>query len=300
MQVDLNLLTALDALLENRSVAGAADQLLLSAPAMSRTLGRIRRTTGDQILVRTGRTMTPTPYAESIRDEVHELVGRAHAALRPDVELDVATIDRAFTLRANEAVAYELGARLIANLREKAPNLALRILAEPSTDKSDLRQGLVDLEISASKSELPEHNHEVIGIDSLVVVLRRGHPSGSRKLTAKRFAEADHILVSRRGHLSDLIDRHLEEHGLARRVVASAPTTSVALHVVAETDLLVVVPAKMCRFQIDSLSLESRKLPFRLPGPQLLMTWHQRSDNDRAHAWLRDEFRAAAAEIYGN
>jgi DNA-binding transcriptional LysR family regulator len=300
MQVDLNLLTALDALLENGSVAGAADQLRLSAPAMSRTLGRIRRTTGDQIMVRTGRTMTPTPYAESIRDEVHELVRRAHAALRPDVELDVATIARTFTLRANEAVAYELGARLVANLRETAPNVALRILAEASTDKSDLRQGLVDLEISASKSELPEHNHEVIGIDSLVVVLRRGHPSGSRKLTVKRFAEADHILVSRRGHLSDLIDKHLEEQGLSRRVVASAPTSSAALHVVAETDLLVVVPGQMCRLQIKSLGLDSRELPFRLPGPELLMTWHQRSDDDRAHEWLRDQFRAAAAEIYEN
>lgn len=63
MQLNLNLLIALDALLEEGSVAGAAERLHLSQPAMSRTLGRIRRATGDQILVRTGRTMTPTPYA---------------------------------------------------------------------------------------------------------------------------------------------------------------------------------------------------------------------------------------------
>ena len=72
-----------------------------------------------------------------------------HAALRPNVELDLATIDRTFTLRANDAVVYELGARLVANVRKGAPNVTLRILAEPSTDTGDLRQGLVDLEISA-------------------------------------------------------------------------------------------------------------------------------------------------------
>jgi DNA-binding transcriptional LysR family regulator len=299
MQLDLNLLTALDALLVNGSVGGAADQLELSAPAMSRTLGRIRRTTGDQIMVRTGRTMTPTPYAESIRDEVHELVRRAHTALRPDVELDLATLDRTFTLRANAAVVYGLGTRLVANIRKHAPNVTLRILAEPSSNTVDLRQGLVDLEISASKPELPEHNYEVIGEDKLVAVFRSRHPIGNKKLTPKRFAEADHIMVSRRGRVWDLIDEHLEHHELTRRVVASAPTSEAALDFVSETDLVVVVPGQMCRHSIESLGLESRELPFRVTAPQLLMIWHQRSDDDRAHAWLRDQFRTAAAEIYG-
>jgi DNA-binding transcriptional LysR family regulator len=300
MQLDLNLLTALDALLRNGSVAGAAEELHLSAPAMSRTLGRIRRTTGDQILVRTGRTMTPTPYAEAIRDEVHELVRRANATLQPVVELDLATLERVFTLRANDAVVYGLGAGLVSSVRARAPHVALRILAEPSTDTSDLRRGLVDLEISASKPELPEHNCEVIGQDRLAAVFRRRHPIGSGKLTAKRFAEADHIIVSRRGHLSDLIDERLERQGLSRRVVGSAPTTTAALHVVAESDLLVVVPELMCRVQIKSLGLDSRELPFRVPRPQLVMTWHQRSADDRAHAWLRDQVRTAAAGIYTN
>jgi DNA-binding transcriptional LysR family regulator len=299
MQLDLNLLTALDALLENGSVGGAADQLQLSAPAMSRTLGRIRRTTGDQIMVRTGRTMTPTPYAESIRDEVHELVMRSHVALRPDGKLDLATLDRTFTLRANAAVVYGLGAHLVAGVRKHAPNVTLRILAEPSSNTVDLRQGLVDLEISASKPELPEHNYELIGEDKLVAVFRPGHPIGSKKLTSNRFAEADHILVSRRGRIRDLIDEDLEHHGLTRRVVASAPTSSAALDFVAKADLVVVVPRQMCRQQIESLGLESRELPFQVTSPRLLMIWHQRNDVDRAHAWLRDQFRAAAAEIYG-
>lgn len=82
MQLDLNLLAALDALLEEGSVAGAAARLHVTAPAMSRSLGRIRRTTGDQILVRTGRTMTPTPYALAVREQVHELLQQVQGCWR--------------------------------------------------------------------------------------------------------------------------------------------------------------------------------------------------------------------------
>src|SRR5919199_290295 len=108
MQLDLNLLTALDALLEEGSVTGAAERLRLSAPAVSRTLGRIRRLTGDDILVRTGRTMTPTPYALAVREQVGDLVRQANAVLAPRRELDLATLTRTFTLRCHDAIATML------------------------------------------------------------------------------------------------------------------------------------------------------------------------------------------------
>lgn len=65
---DLNLLLALDTFLAEGSVAGAARRLGLSASAMSRTLSRLRKATGDPLLVRAGRNMVLTPYAEAIRE----------------------------------------------------------------------------------------------------------------------------------------------------------------------------------------------------------------------------------------
>lgn len=58
---DLNLLLALDVLLNEASVAAAARRLGLSASAMSRTLSRLRSVTGDPLLVRAGRNMVLTP-----------------------------------------------------------------------------------------------------------------------------------------------------------------------------------------------------------------------------------------------
>ncbi len=124
VHVDLNMLTALDALLEENSVQAAADRLHLSAPAMSRTLSRIRKSTGDDILVRTGRTMTPTPRALAIRDEVRELVRRVGDMLSPTNTLDLATLRRTFTIQCHDALVgrlYIQGPHRRRPRREQAP-----------------------------------------------------------------------------------------------------------------------------------------------------------------------------------
>src|SRR5580693_5448095 len=151
MHVDLNLLIALDALLEENSVAAAADRLHLSPPAMSRTLSRIRRATGDDILVRTGRTMTPTPRALELREETRELVRRATAVLTPPQ-----TLDRVFTIRSHDALAGALALPLTAAIAGRAPHVRVRLLAEPSADVADLARGHTDLEIGATPPARPE------------------------------------------------------------------------------------------------------------------------------------------------
>lgn len=121
MQLDLNLLTALDALLEEGSVTGAAARLHVTAPAMSRSLGRIRKATGDQILVRAGRNMLPTPRALAMRAEVHALVQQAHRLLSARQELDLAALDRVFTVRWHDALTSACGTALTAAVHRQAP-----------------------------------------------------------------------------------------------------------------------------------------------------------------------------------
>src|ERR1700679_723635 len=99
---DLNLLFALDVLLEEGSVVGAARRMNLSAPAMSRTLARIREAVGDPILVKVGRTMMPTPRALALREQVHGSVEHARQLLQPEREVDLSTLTRQFNLHAND------------------------------------------------------------------------------------------------------------------------------------------------------------------------------------------------------
>ena len=114
---------------------------------------------------------------------------------------------------------------------------------------------------------------------------------------AERFAAAGHVTVSRRGHLRGVIDDVLAERGLRRRVVASLPTSSAALDLVASTDLLTVVAEQVCRPGWTRLGLHARQLPFALPAVPVIVTWHHRNDTDPAHAWLRMQVRRALRAI---
>ncbi|MGK5681142.1 LysR family transcriptional regulator [Actinoplanes sp. URMC 104] len=298
MQLDLNLLTVLDALLEEGSVAGAAQRLRLSSPAVSRSLGRLRRLTGDDILVRTGRTMTPTPYALAVREQVGELLHQAQAVLAPSRELDLAGLDRVFTLQCHDALATALAPALLADVEAHAPGVRLRFLAEAPTDTDELRHGRVDLEIGAAVPALPEIRHELVGRDRFVVALRRQHPS-AQGLDLTAYAAQQHVLVSRRGRLTDPVDDILASHGLRRRVLAAVGTTAAAAHVVARTNAVLTAPELTFRPIAEAFGLVVVAAPIALPPAPVICGWHQRYDTDPAHAWLRDRVRAAFTTVLG-
>lgn len=299
MHVDLNLLVALDVLLEEESVQGAADQLHLSSPAMSRALGRLRAATQDEILVRTGRTMTPTPYAAGVRDQVHHLVQQARTVLRPRHDLDLSTLERTFTLQCHDAITTVLAASLLTRVRAAAPGVTLRFLAEPAADTSDLRRGRVDVALGSTVPDQPDTRHENLGQGPLVVALRAGHPLGADHLDLARYAAADHVLVSRRGRLSDPIDTALAAHGLQRRVVASAPTAAVAMSIVCGSDAVAAVPELVCRTPTTRTDVRQVPLPLDLQPVPVIFAWHQRHDNDPAHTWLRQQIREVTAAVIG-
>lgn len=296
MQLDLNLLAALDALLEEGSVAGAAARLHVTAPAMSRSLGRIRRTTGDQILVRTGRTMTPTPYAIAVREQVHELLQQVQGVLAPSRALDLTTLERTFTLRWHDALVALGGPPLLAAVRAHAPGVRLRFVAESSVDTPGLRRGEVDLEANANRPTAPDLRAERVAQTRHVVVVRQGHPlTRVKAVTAARYAAAEHLTVSRRGRLTSALDDALARLGLTRQVVATAPTEASAFAFVRGSDLVVTAPESTTRATAGALGLALLPLPFELPMAAVYLSWHQRYDTDPAHAWLRDLARTALA-----
>ncbi|MFJ4777969.1 LysR family transcriptional regulator [Streptomyces sp. NPDC088762] len=288
MQLDLNLLTALDALLEEGSVAGAAARLHVTSPAMSRTLGRIRKATGDQILVRTGRSMVPTTRALAMRAEVHAIVQQAHQLLSAQQELDLTALDRVFTVRWHDALTAACGTALTTAVHRQAPGVRLRLSSEPGTDDAELRRGEIDLESSSSRPTLPDIRHRLVGRDRLVVAVRPGHPLTEAPMSLESYAAAEHLTVSRRGSLRDPIDDALTTCGLERRVIAAGPTAAFALQLALGTDLVVTLPDAVTRTARDQLGLVTLPLPLPLPDVPLYLLWHQRYDDDRAHTWMRE------------
>ncbi|MFF4401245.1 LysR family transcriptional regulator [Streptomyces sp. NPDC001480] len=285
--IDLNLLLALDVLLEEQSVQGAARRLHLSEPAMSRTLGRIRKALGDPVLVRAGRRMVPTPHALAVRAEVSAVVERARALFAPGRDTDLRTVSRTFTILGPDAIAAALGAPLFARAAEEAPGIRIRFLAESHVDAPFLRQGTADLEVGMIDTSAPEVHVETLCEDRMVGVVRAGHPLLEGELTPERFAaQAGHLIVSRRGRLHGPIDDALAELGLERRVVGSIGTFPASLFVLRDTDLVGLVSSWSLPLAA-ALGLVTFEVPLSLPALSLGLAWHPRHDADPAHAWLR-------------
>ncbi|MFD8328397.1 LysR family transcriptional regulator [Streptomyces lydicus] len=285
--IDLNLLTALDALLEEESVTAAADRLGLSGPAMSRALGRIRRTIGDPVLVRAGRRMVPTPRALEIRAEVRGLVEAAHRLLAPSAPADPAQLTRVFTLSAHDLFVSAVGPRLVALAAEEAPQVVLRFLGESHVDVPVLRDGAADLELGIIGPREPEIRTEHLFNDRGVAVVRAGHPLTTARLTARRYADAPHINFTRRGRLTGPIDAALAELGLRRRVIATVPTFAASLLMVRDSDAVGLANEVTAASTVRGLGLCTLPIPFDLPPMEVAMAWHPRQDADPGHRWLR-------------
>lgn len=294
--VDLNLLSALDALLDHESVQDAAAQLHLTPPAMSRALGRLRAATGDDILVRNGRQMVPTPRALAMRNEVRELVGRVSAVLQPSEALDLERLEREFTIQGNDALLGRLAPALIAHVGMAAPGVTLRMLGENTTEGRELTRGQADLEVGGERSDAPVVRSVLVGHDRLAVVMRADHPLAARgPLGLDEFTAAAHVSVSRRGRLRGPVDEALAALGRRRHVVASLPSAPMALAVVRRTDLLTVAARELVR-STPGVCVE--ELPVALPPLSAVVSWHRRHDTDPAHAWLRDRVVTVLSGVF--
>lgn len=289
MHVDLNLLVALDALIEHQSVQGAAAALHVTPPAMSHTLRRLREATGDDVLVRNGRYMIATPQALQVRDAVRDLVAQAAEILAPQTALDLSHLERSFRLRGNDALIAAVAPPLLAEVASTAPGVVLHFLSEQPVDDQDLARGVSDIEIGNAHPVTPAIRGEMVGEGRLAVAMRLGHPlATTAALSLADFAAATHVVVSRRGRLRGPVDDALALHRMQRRILASLPTTAIALDVVARSDALAVVTTRSIPTQIYVV----RPLPVDLPPLEAMISWHRRHDTDLAHRWLRERVAA--------
>ena len=293
---DLNLLRALDALLAEGSVTGAARRLGLSTSAMSRTLARLREATGDPLLVRAGRRLVPTPHAIALRERVPDLAREVQTLLSPARgEVDIATLDRTFTLRTSEGFMARFAAPLVGAVVDAAPRVCLRFAPKPRKEADPLRQAQVDLEIGVLDSLAPELLSRCLFRDRFVGAARIGHPLLARAVTARRYAACGHVVASRKGQAHGPVDDALAKQGLRRNVRAVVPGFPDALAIARESDLIALVPASCLdndgRLR-DRQAVVGFELPVATPRIEIAAMWHPRMDADPAHRWLRDTVAA--------
>lgn len=295
---DLNLLLALDVLLDEGSVVGAARRMHLSPPAMSRTLSRIREELGDPVFVQVGRKLVPTAKALAMREQVRLVVEQASRVFASGVEVDLRSLDRRFNVRAtDEFVTVHLG-RLLDAMAREMPRAMLRFSPEEDdVDEEALRSGRIDLFISASRKLRPEIRVQSLFTTTFVGVARADHPIFDAEITAESLTRWEHINVSRRGKAVGPIDAALDAQGLRRHVALVVPSPYSALFTLQDSDLLLPLPRLLASSALAAgLRIRLFELPMPLETVLLTQAWHPRHDEDPAHRWLRHTIHALCSE----
>ena len=307
---DLNLLKVFDEVMAERSLTKAAKHLSLTQPAVSNALRRLREALGDELLVRKGRALEPSPRALELWPGVREALRGLQASLAPSV-FDPATADNAFVLTMADATAAELMPGLVALLGEEAPGVSLRVVPLTTRDprklldegQADLAIGhfpaaLADLSARAQMGETVAFLHHRLFQGEYVCVMRQGHPFANGPLTLNRYCAARHMLVSFSGRAFGFVDEALALIGRKRRVVLTVNQFFTAGKVVANSDLLTVLPRHFINVTGFADQLLQRELPFEVPVVQVDALWHQRQDGSSAHAWLRSKVLALADKAF--
>jgi len=299
-EIDFNLLIALEALLAEGTVAGAARRLKLSESAMSRTLARLRAATGDPILVRAGRDMVATPRAEELRRRVRELTQEVRSVLQPAGEaFDPKSLDRIFTIRANESFAETFAARLVASAAETAPRVRLNFMPKADKSPAPLREGLIDLDVGVLNGEAgPEVRVQALCRDYFLGVARAGHPLFDGAITVELYASFGHVVSSRHGRFQSPVDAALTANGVTRRVAAVVQSFPAALAIVSRSDLLSAMPASYLAASMEfRTGLRTFDLPVETEAITVSQMWHPRMEADPGHRWLRGLILATCGNL---
>jgi DNA-binding transcriptional LysR family regulator len=293
--IDLNLLVVFDAIAQTGGVRRAADQLGISRPAMSHALARLRAQAGDPILVRAGHDWVLTEAARALTPRIHSIVEEARAVFAPQ-ELDTNTLKREFRIFAGDLELSLLGAALSRNAARAGREAKLCFLQPPSDVGSALRVG-EDLAIGVFPDLGASFRAERLFADRLVCVVRTGVVSGRDGLALNRYLAMPHVQVSSLGRPGDFVADELVARGLRRRITQSVPQTLAAFDLVANSDCILTVSARLAALHAPRFGLDVVDPPLPLPGFEVCQVWHPRVDSDPAHRWLRDAILEAATAL---
>lgn len=292
---DLNLLKVLDALLREGSVTRAASRVGLTQPAVSSALARLRLSLRDELFVRQGQGLVPTDFAVSLQDPLREALEGLERLLSGKQAFDPARSDLVFRIAGIDFFAEMLMPDLARVLAVEAPGMRVQLLdLVPSAYVEMLEREQVDLCLMP-RMDVPDWiRSEVLFHSSFVTIARADHPRLERAgvrpgetIPLDLFCDLGHVLLSSDGKLKAMGDQALARMGRERRVVMTLPFFSGIMRVVAETDLVSLVPRQLAERVALGRGLAIYRQPMPIAVPVIAMFWHRRAEATPAQAWLR-------------
>lgn len=289
---DLRLLKVFDALSAEGSVTRAAARLHMTQSATSQALAKLRKTVGDPLFVKVGRSMNPTAKAVAMCGPIRQSLQMISSALDDSITFDPMRTRQRFRIATTDHILTILLPSLAKRIEATA--LAVQLIAASiDLDRGfdQLREGQIDLLIARFVVTKVPANFRTRPLlpDSHIVLMRRGHVRFKSRLSLAAYGEADHIVVAPRGSwLPGPVDRALAQVGLRRNIRMMVPHYSVVPHVVANTDFVATVPSLALSQEARYLPIQTLPPPLDIPQIKIEMAWNERHQHDPAHKWLRN------------
>lgn len=289
--LDLNLLRALDALLDTRSVTRAAQRLALTQPAVSGMLARLREAFDDPLFIRVQRGILATPRAEALAEPLKATLREIEALLEPTA-FDPALAERTISIAATDYAQRVVLLPLITALRTEAPGIRVAIRPVELPHLLPLmEQGQLDMALITPEMAPDQLRARRLFDEEYVCVLREGHPAAAFPLDLDAFCALDHAIMSHDGtQFRGATDFALDAIGRSRRVVASAPSFIFLVDLIKGSDICAQLPSRLVR-NVEGLVVLPP--PLSVSGFTKLLVWHERTHHDSASIWFREKIARA-------
>ncbi len=296
-KLDLNLLVALDALLEERGVSLAADRLNLSQSATSGALARLREYFGDDLLVMQGRNMALTPRAEKLVEPVRAVLEQIRETIIVADPFDPATSDRTLSIMATDYIVEILLRPAIVAWATEAPGIRFELVSIVESPVDALQRGRADLLIGIDNVVSTEHPSEVLYTEDFVIAGWKDNPAMAEPMTIEAYEKLGHVSVRFGQQTSSYEGTAARLRSIPRRIEVVAPSFSSVGGLLVGTNRIATIHRLLAARMAEYLPLKLAELPFEMAPVREIAQWATRSSNDPAIAWLVTRLKQIAEQL---
>ncbi len=271
-----------------RSVSAAAQSIGLSQSAASHALAKLRKQLGDPLFARTGNGFQPTPYGERVGIAARESLEVLEAGLASNRPFDPTTTTRRFSFFTSDIGQMVVLPKLSEILNKEAPYATVRVLPVPLDDPAAvLASGEVDCAVGIFDNLTSGFKRSLGLPERYVCIVRTGHPKFRRGMTLEAFLEVKQAVADSTGMAHTMIDRLLAEYHIRRKDAVRVPQFHVLPMIIANSELLAVVPSRLARAFSRIASIKIFSLPVSIPSFDINVYWHERYHHDAPNQWFR-------------
>jgi LysR family transcriptional regulator, nod-box dependent transcriptional activator len=296
-RLDLNLLIALDALLQERGVSLAADRLNMSQSAASGALSRLREYFKDDLLVLHGRSMALTPRAEKLVQPVRSVIDQIRSTIMVADPFDPATSDRTLSIMATDYIHEILLRPAVVACATEAPGIRFELVPIVESPVDALQRGHADLLIGIDTVVSTEHPSALLYTEDFVIAGWAENPALADPITVETYERLGHVAVRFGRQTASYEATATRLHAVARRVEVIAPNFSLVGGLLVGTNRIATIHRLLAVRLAEFLPLKLMELPFEMSPVRECAQWASRSASDPAIAWLVGKLKQIAEQL---